>query len=582
MDIGDILAFKVSNLFRLSACKQNQSSLKKNIYFQPADTPKRPQEGDSDDDDEDYNRPKKARRTLAKTRAAEYDRAERVRRMKEELEKKVLAESSESSSNGISNAEKERIQQLVNEAEANDHDILDESALKKLTLLFEKRTLKNREMRIKFPDNPEKFMESELELHETIQELHVVATVPDLYPVLVQLNAISSLLELLSHENTDIAVGVVDLLQEVTDVDILHESQEGADALIDALLNHQICALLVQNLERLDESVREEADGVHNTLAVFENLTEFRPHVCAEAAKQGLFTWLLKRLRVKLPFDANKLYASEILSILLQNTPENRELIGDLDGIDVLLQQLAYYKRHDPSSQEEQEMMENLFNCLCSSLMHHPNKDRFLKGEGLQLMNLMLREKKLSRNGSLKVLDHAMSGPEGKDNCNKFVDILGLRTIFPLFMKTPKKNRKKIITVEEHEEHVLSIICSMMKNCKGAQRQRLLSKFTENDHEKVDRLLELHFKYAEKVEEVNREIEENQRIDHEEMDEEEAYLKRLEGGLFTLQLIDYIILEVCASGPPTIKQRVTQIINLRGGSLKTIKHVMRGKFINLA
>lgn len=177
-----------------------------------------------------------------------------------------------------------------------------------------------------------------------------------------------------------------------------------------------------------------------------------------------------------------------------------------------MLQQLAYYKRHDPGSSEEQEMMENLFNCLCSSLMHHPNKDRFLRGEGLQLMNLMLREKKLSRNGSLKVLDHAMSGPEGKDNCNKFVDILGLRTIFPLFMKTPKKNRKKIITVEEHEEHVLSIICSMMKNCKGPQRQRLLSKFTENDHEKVDRLLELHFKYLEKVEEIDKEIEENQRV----------------------------------------------------------------------
>lgn len=28
----------------------------------------------------------------------------------------------------------------------------------------------------------------------------------------------------------------------------------------------QVVALLVQNLERLDESVREEADGVHNTL----------------------------------------------------------------------------------------------------------------------------------------------------------------------------------------------------------------------------------------------------------------------------------------------------------------------------
>ena len=42
-------------------------------------------------------------------------------------------------------------------------------------------------------------------------------------------------------------------------------------------------------------------------------------------------------------------------------------------------------------------MMENLFDCLCSLLLHNPNRDRFLKGEGLQLMNLMLREKKVPR-----------------------------------------------------------------------------------------------------------------------------------------------------------------------------------------
>lgn len=50
-----------------------------------------------------------------------------------------------------------------------------------------------------------------------------------------------------------------------------------------------------------------------------------------------------------------------------------------------------FYKRHDPNSSEEQEMMENLFNSLCSALMLTPNRDRFLRGEGLQLMNLMLR-----------------------------------------------------------------------------------------------------------------------------------------------------------------------------------------------
>lgn len=47
--------------------------------------------------------------------------------------------------------------------------------------------------------------------------------------------------------------------------------------------------------------------------------------------------------------------------------------------------------------------MENLFDILCSSLMETVNRERFLRGEGLQLMNLMLREKKMSRNGSLKV-----------------------------------------------------------------------------------------------------------------------------------------------------------------------------------
>lgn len=49
------------------------------------------------------------------------------------------------------------------------------------------------------------------------------------------------------------------------------------------------------------------------------------------------------------------------------------------------------FKRHNPSTAEEQEMMENLFDALCSCLMLSSNRERFLKGEGLQLMNLMLR-----------------------------------------------------------------------------------------------------------------------------------------------------------------------------------------------
>jgi len=54
---------------------------------------------------------------------------------------------------------REKIMQLVDSLENTtdgDSDILDETALKRMILLFEKRALKNQEMRIKFPDSPEK------------------------------------------------------------------------------------------------------------------------------------------------------------------------------------------------------------------------------------------------------------------------------------------------------------------------------------------------------------------------------------------------------------------------------------------
>lgn len=49
----------------------------------------------------------------------------------------------------------------------------------------------------------------------------------------------------------------------------MNESDEGANILIQNLFENDICALLFQNLERLDESVKEESDGVHKTLCKF-------------------------------------------------------------------------------------------------------------------------------------------------------------------------------------------------------------------------------------------------------------------------------------------------------------------------
>lgn len=44
------------------------------------------------------------------------------------------------------------------------------------------------------------------------------------------------------------------------------QEEEGAEALIDALLEGQVVTTLVHNLQRMDESNKAEADGVHNSL----------------------------------------------------------------------------------------------------------------------------------------------------------------------------------------------------------------------------------------------------------------------------------------------------------------------------
>ena len=47
-----------------------------------------------------------------------------------------------------------------------------------------------------------RFMDSELDLNDEIQKLHVIATVPHLYQHVVDANAVGTILGLLSHENS--------------------------------------------------------------------------------------------------------------------------------------------------------------------------------------------------------------------------------------------------------------------------------------------------------------------------------------------------------------------------------------------
>ncbi|XP_050228754.1 uncharacterized protein LOC126677975 [Mercurialis annua] len=467
------------------------------------------------------------------------------------------------------------LEALENSQKENAVEALDIRTLKKLVLSFERRYKENIEARLKYPDQPDKFADSELELHQEIQKLKILAGGPELYPELVNLNAIPSILGLLSHDNTDVSVDVVQLLQDLTDEDVFDDidTDEPARVLVDSLIENNVLELLVQNLVRLSENDPDEMAAVYSTLATIENLIEVNPAVAELVCERTkILRWLLGKIKVR-EFDSNKQYASEILAILLQNSSANQKRLGQMNGVDFVLQAVAMYKAKDPKTSDEEEMVENLFDCLCCLLMPLENKERFLKAEGVELMIIIMKQKKSAYSSAIRALDFAMT--KYPPACERFVDVLGLKTAFAAFMgKIPiNKKNKKDQYQEELEERIISLIASLFGGIlRGSRRERLLSKFVENEYEKIDRLMELYIRYSDRVK-VETERMDQLELDDLEMDDEERYNKRLESGLYTLQLIAVILGYLWCSEHPGMTGRIELLLKqhkLTGSDVKDI------------
>lgn len=61
---------------------------------------------------------------------------------------------------------------VIDSLEQPEGEEMNELNVKKMLLQFEKKVLKNQELRIKYPETPEKFMDSEVELNEILQLMH--------------------------------------------------------------------------------------------------------------------------------------------------------------------------------------------------------------------------------------------------------------------------------------------------------------------------------------------------------------------------------------------------------------------------
>ncbi|TKA75503.1 hypothetical protein B0A55_04653 [Friedmanniomyces simplex] len=415
---------------------------------------------------------------------------------------------------------------------------IDSSWLRRLAVSFEKKVTKNAEQRARYEAEPQKFMASEADLDAEIKSWSLLAEHPELYAEFAESESVGMLVGLLAHENTDIAIAAIEILSELLDEDVEAEAEQW-DKLVAALLEADLLELLMSNLSGLDEGNESDRNGVYHSLAVMENLGG-QQAVAEKIGQERVLTWLCKRLEKREKTTSqNKQYAAEVLQVLLQSSPLlRRRLAVDVDGVDLILQLLAAYRKRDPlKDSTEEEYAENLFDALTCVLDEADGKVKFTEAEGVELALIMLKEGSFSKLRALRLLDHACGGQTGQAVCEKLVDAAGLKIIFNLFAKKPDSTTT---------EHLLGIFASLLRLLPGesAARIRTLAKFTEKEYEKVKKLVGLREEYARRVGTVDEDIRNEQAVssaDEVEGRADEYLSRRLDAGLYVLQTVDVIL-----------------------------------------
>ncbi|KAF2471102.1 DUF1716-domain-containing protein [Lindgomyces ingoldianus] len=502
----------------------------------------------------------------------------------------------------------EDVKEAMDILDANDaeesfmEEKFDIAWLRKLALNFEKKVSKNAELRAKFDDDPSKFIASEGDLDETIKTLSILSEHPELYQEFAKIGSASSLVSLLAHENTDIAINAIEIISELTDEDVT-AAQEQWDVLVASMLEADLLNMLISNFSRFDESNDADSNGVYQSLSVIENLLSHPAYLDIIGKEKKLLAWLLNHIKDDLPMSQNKQYVSEIISIITHSSSPNRQHVIRANGMDIILTCLSAYLRRDPEKDsEEEEYMENLFNCATSLVDEVEGKEKFLEAEGVELCLLMLKSGRTCKSRALKILDHACgyaeapalgdakangatskgkrkAGPELTNTnraaavCEKVIEAGGLKPLFSTF----KAKKHDLQTTE----HILGVFASLLRSLPGNSdsRVRLLVKFSEKKYETVNMLVVFRRQYANRVATFDAKLNTQKRGLSKEKQEElelENTTMRLDEGLYCLERID-VILAWLAAEDAEAKKATIKFLAERDKSLADVMRTLQGQ-----
>jgi beta-catenin-like protein 1 len=460
------------------------------------------------------------------------------------------------------------------DAQSDDENVKDETYdvgwLRKFALSFEKKISKNAELRAKFEDDPKKFMASEADLDDAVKDLSILSSHPELYKEFAKLGCVASLVGLLAHENADIAIDAIAILNELTDDDVEAEKEQW-DALVDAALEADLLDLLSQNLERLDESQKADEGGVSEILDILESFASEEDLSNRVAKDKKLMQWLLKRIsKEEIRVSTNKQSAADVISIIVLLNSVARNALIELGAVDTILQLLAPYRRRDPEDKtDEQGFVEDLFQIMDCLVQEPAGKEEFVKAEGVELALIMMRQGKMSKDRGLALLDYASGLSSGVAVCERIVEAQGLKTIFGLFMKKHDPTTTS---------HYLTIFASLLRNlpAESDERIRLLAKFVEKDYEKIDMLFRIRTKIMPKLSTVTQDIlieMEGMNAEEQAENAEEWRSRRRDAGLFNIETIDTILVWLYAEDKGAQK-RIQERIEERDGTLADIRETL--------
>merc|ERR1712129_367491 len=209
---------------------------------------------------------------------------------------------------------------------------------------------------------------------------------------------------------------------------------------------------------------------------------------------------------------------------------------------------------------------------LCAALASIANQEKFYQSpSAFALLIALIKAKNYMRFGCLRALSFVVLNHPA--NCRKFIESNGIKTLFAEFMneKKIKKKYKKHNDKEKMEEYVASILVQLFCHLSDLHLARLVNKFKERDMQKIDRLIELHAKYIDKMEEVD----EKKTNDD---DSDERYAHRLENGLYCLQMIDIVIAFVYTVDDVNrlmIQERIVQVMNQYDMDIDQVKETLQ-------